>query len=98
MFKSLLNNESALQTLKTLGVFIVVSVVLVVLSFLFAIEFSSFAVGLLKFTIAVTVVWVFDKFAVREVKTMELIGKDPVAYAIFFLGLCLLAAFCISTS
>ena len=86
------------NAIKTFISLLVISAILVILSFSYAIEFSSFGVGMAKFSLAVIIVWTVDKFAASEVDTMKLIGGNPIAYSIFFMGLCILAAACISAS
>lgn len=85
-------------SVKTLSGLLIVSAIITVLSFFFAIEFSSFGIGMIKFTLGVSMVWAFDNFAVPEINTVMILGENPIAYAIFFLGLCLIAAACISVS
>lgn len=77
---------------------LVISIVLVILSYLWAIEFSSFSIGIAKYTIAIFLVWTIDKFAISEIDTLALVGKSPIAYSIFFFGNCVLAASCIANS
>jgi len=76
----------------------VIALIALTLSYNYFIEFSAFFVGIAKYVIAITLFWLIDTFAVSEVNTMELIGKDPVAYAIFLLSNAILIAGCISTS
>lgn len=75
-----------------------VSLLLLVFTLLWAEEFSSFGVGVAKYTIAIFLVWTVDRFVIDEVDTIDLIKNEPVAYAIFFFGNCLLAAACIASS
>jgi len=86
---------SAVRTFLIMGI---VSATGVWFTFNYAIEYSSFAVGMMKYVIAVTMVWSFDHFACAETDTMKLLTGDPIAYAIFFLANCVLAAACIASS
>ena len=91
-------NSDTFAAIKTFFIMGSISALGVWFTLNYAIEYSSFAVGLMKYVIAITVVWAFDHFACPEVDTMALITKEPIAYAIFFLSNCLLAAACISAS
>lgn len=55
---------------------------------------SAFAVGLAKFVTAIMVVWFVDNFLVPNIDTREKLNESPIAYGLFFLGLCVLAAYC----
>lgn len=83
---------------KVILTLVIISAILLILSFLWAIEFSSFSIGIAKYTLSILLVWTIDKFAIPEINTIELIGKNPISYSIFFLGNCILAAACISIS
>ncbi len=61
-------------------------------------QFSAFGIGLVMAIIALSIVWSFDRFAVREVDTMTLLKQDPKAYAIFLFGVFYLVATCISAA
>jgi|NGEPerStandDraft_6_1074524.scaffolds.fasta_scaffold114514_3 hypothetical protein len=91
-------NKEAFAALRTFLIMGLISGLGVWFTFSYAIEYSSFAVGIFKYVIAVTIVWAFDHFACPEVDTMALITKEPIAYAIFFMSNCILAAACIASS
>lgn len=92
------NPEGFTKAMKFFIIMIVISVIAVAFTFIYAIDLSSFAVGIAKFTIALLVVWAFDRFACREVNTMEELKKGNVAYALFLLGVLILAAAVVAQS
>lgn len=55
---------------------------------------SAFAVGFAKFVAAIIVVWYVDNFLVPNINTREKLNENSIAYGLFFLGLCVLAAYC----
>jgi hypothetical protein len=61
-------------------------------------SFSTFAVGLTKYTLAVGAAWFVDSFLVKEVNTRDIISKDPIAYALFISANIITAALCFSQS
>ena len=75
-----------------------ISIVLLFVTFMWAIEFSSFAVGITKFSVSLLIVYAIDRFALPEVDTISIIGENPIAYSIFMLGIFILAGLCIATS
>lgn len=94
----ILKEKGAQEILKVFSLMFIVSLGLIFLSYHYFIEFSSFAVGLMKFSIAVTIFWAYDRFGIREISTMDLFKKNAVAYAIFLLGVAVIAAACIASS
>jgi hypothetical protein len=56
--------------------------------------FSTFAVGLAKYALAVTGAWFVDTFLISEVNTREILAKNPIAYAIFVSANIITAALC----
>lgn len=77
---------------------LIASFALMVFSFEYAIEFSSFTVGLFKYLMAISIFYVIDKFYLKNIDTIELVGKEPVAYAIFVLANAVMLSMCIATS
>lgn len=61
-------------------------------------SFSTFAVGLTKYALAVGCAWFVDSFLITEVNTREIISENPVAYALFLSTNILTAALCFSQS
>lgn len=61
-------------------------------------SFSTFAVGLSKYSLAVGTAWFVDSFLVKEVKTREIISQDPIAYSLFLVANIITAALCFSQS
>jgi hypothetical protein len=56
------------------------------------IEISSYAVSLTKGVLGIFLFWVIDKYAVKEIDTIEELKKGNVAYAIFLFGIALIIA------
>lgn len=67
-------------------------------TFLYAIEFSSFAVGVLKYGITIWAFHLFDKYYLTEIDTVDMIKGDPIAYSIFILANAVMVSVCIATS
>lgn len=67
-----------------------ISAVLIVLTFNWAIEFSSFAVGIFKSFLGIFLFWLFDRFAIPEVDTMEELKKGNIAYALFLVAIAII--------
>lgn len=85
--KKRLMNVGTMKVVRLMSIFAVISVSLVILTFNYFIEFSSFAVILLKITIGFTLFWLIDKFAMDEIDTMEEIKKGNISYGLLLLGL-----------
>ena len=92
--KDFFNNSA----FKTVAIITVIAAVSIFITFNWFIEFSSFSVGLAKAVLGIWLVWIFDKYAVKEIDTIEELKKGNIAYAIFFLGLCIVIASAILTS
>lgn len=60
--------------------------------------FSTFAVGLAKYTLAVTGAWFVDTYLIKEVNTREILAQNPIAYAIFIGANIITAALCFGAS
>jgi hypothetical protein len=60
--------------------------------------FSTFAIGLTKYALAVGAAWFVDSFLIKEVNTREIIAQNPLAYAIYLGANILTAALCFSQS
>lgn len=61
-------------------------------------SFSTFAVGISKYTLAVGAAWFVDSYLIKEVNTREIIAQNPIAYAIFLAANIFTAALCFSQS
>jgi hypothetical protein len=59
---------------------------------------SAFAAALLKASIAIAIMYVFDKYVMREINTFEELKNGNIAYAIFMLGWFIVVAATISTA
>ena len=92
--KDFFNNSA----FKTVAIISIIAAVFIYITFNWFIEFSSFSVGLAKAVLGICLVWIFDKYAVKEIDTIEELKKGNTAYAIFFLGLCVVIASAILTS
>lgn len=93
-----LKEKGVQMILKVFGLLFIVSLGLIFLSYHYFIEFSSFSIGMMKFVIATTIFWIYDRFGIREISTMDLFKKDARAYATFLLGIAIIAAACIASS
>ena len=89
---NIVNPQGFRDAMKYFSVMAVISVAVIAATFTFALALSGFAVGVAKFTIALVIVWGFDRFACREIDTMQELKNGNVAYALFLLGLFILAA------
>lgn len=61
-------------------------------------SFSTFAVGLSKYSLAVGSAWFVDSYLIKEVNTREIISQNPIAYALFLAANIFTAALCFSQS
>lgn len=61
-------------------------------------SFSTFAVGLTKYALAVGAAWFVDSYLIKEVNTREVISTNPIAYALFLAANIVTAALCFSQS
>jgi hypothetical protein len=61
-------------------------------------SFSTFAVGLSKYALAVGAAWFVDSYLIKEVNTREIIAQNPVAYALYLSANIITAALCFSQS
>jgi hypothetical protein len=61
-------------------------------------NFSTFAVGLSKYALAVGAAWFVDSYLIKEVNTREIIAQNPVAYALYLSANIVTAALCFSQS
>lgn len=74
---------------KTFAVVAFFAVIFIFITFNWLIELSAFAVGIAKGTLGVFLVWIFDKYAMKEIDTIQELKKGNIAYALFILGLCI---------
>lgn len=56
--------------------------------------FSTFAVGLAKYTLAIMGAWFVDSYLIKEVNTREILAQNPIAYSIFVAANIITAALC----
>jgi hypothetical protein len=61
-------------------------------------SFSTFAVGLSKYALAVGAAWFVDSYLIKEVNTREIISQNPTAYALYLSANIITAALCFSQS
>lgn len=61
-------------------------------------SFSTFAVGLTKYALAVGAAWFVDSFLITEVNTREIISQNSVAYSLYLASNIITAALCFSQS
>lgn len=87
--------NSAFKTVAAVTFF---AVIFIFITFNWLIELSSFAVGMANGALGLLLVWVFDKYAMKEIDTVEELKKGNQAYATFFLGICIIVAAAIINS
>ena len=68
------------------------------LTFNFFINLSSFAVALTKAVISLILLWLFDRYGMKQIDTVEELKKGNIAYAIFMLALAVIIAAAIAGS
>ncbi len=86
------------SALKTIAVVTFFASIFIFITFNWLVELSSFAVGIAKGALGLLLVWVFDKYAMNDIDTVNELKKRNIAYAIFFLGLCIIVAAAIINS
>ena len=86
-----------LDNLKTFIPLLVLSVIAIGATFGDG-NFSTFAVGLSKYALAVGAGWFVDSYLIKEVKTREILAENPIAYAIWLFANIVTAALCFSNS
>ena len=69
-----------------------VAALTIYLTFTFFINLSSFAVAITKAIISLILFWLFDKYAMKEVDTIEQLKNGNIAYALFMLALAVIIA------
>lgn len=83
---------------RTVAVVTFFAAIFIFITFNWLIELSSFAVGMAKGALGLLMVWVFDKYAMKEIDTINELKERNIAYSIFFLGLCIIVAAAIINS
>jgi hypothetical protein len=68
------------------------------LTFNFFINLSSFAVALTKASISLILYWLFDRYGMKQIDTVEELKKGNIAYAVFMLALAVIIASAIAGS
>jgi hypothetical protein len=86
------------KALLTFAAVFILGFLLAFASYQLLIEFSSFPMGLLKGIIGIMLFWVIDRFAIKEIDTIEELKKGNIAYAIFVLGICIIVACAVAYS
>lgn len=94
--KKILNDIAAKRTLKTLLIWGGISILAVFITFNWFIEFATFAIAGLAIVGAIGAFWVFDRFILSEIDTIEELKKGNTAYAIFLLSIAIMVAAAIS--
>ena len=80
------------SALKTIAAATFFAILFIWLTYNYLIEFSSFAVGMAKGILGFFMVWVLDKYGVKEIDTIEELKKGNIAYALFVLGIWIVVA------
>lgn len=65
-------------------------------TFIHFIEFSGFAAAFAKALIGIFFIFAYDKIVLRKVDTITEILNGNVAYALFYLGHCIIIAACVA--
>jgi hypothetical protein len=68
------------------------------ITFNFFINLSSFSVALTKAIISLILLWLFDRFGMKQIDTIEELKKGNIAYALFMLALAVIIAAAIAGS
>ncbi len=77
---------------KTIALVTIFAIIFIVITYNWFINFSSFSIGMAKSVLGIFLVWVFDRFAVKEIDTIEELKKGNIAYALFVLGIFIVIA------
>lgn len=88
IWKQIRVSPESMATVKTILILLIVTVGLIAVSnFLLGLLIpemtGGLAIGLLKVTLYLTLVWMWDRFAIPEVDTIKEIKEGNVAYALF---------------
>lgn len=83
---------------KTIAVVAFIAIIFIYITFNWLIELSSFSVGLAKGVLGIFMFWIFDRYAVKEVDTINELKERNIAYAIFLLGIAIIIAAAILSS
>lgn len=86
------------STFQTIFFAAIVAIIFIFITFNWLIELSSFAVGLAKGVLGISIVWIFDEYGLKSVNTIEELKKGNIAYALFLLGLFIVVAAAIINS
>jgi len=68
------------------------------LTFNFFINLSSFAVAVTKAVISLILFWLFDRYGMKQIDTVDELKKGNTAYALFMLALAVIIAAAIIAS
>lgn len=91
-------SEETKSMLKVLVILSIIALVFLYITFEYIMSLSAFSVGLVKYVISLSLLWTVDKIAFRKVDTLDLVSRQPLAYAVFFLANAILIVACISMS
>lgn len=83
---------------KTIAVVTFFAIIFIYITFNWLIELSSFSVGLAKGVLGIFMFWIFDKYAVKEIDTINELKERNIAYALFLLGIAIIIAAAILSS
>jgi len=83
---------------KLMVIISVISAFTIYLTFNFFINLSSFAVALTKAIISLILLWLFDRYGMKQINTIEELKKGNMAYAVFMLALAVVIAAAIAGS
>jgi hypothetical protein len=83
---------------KLMVIISIISAFTIYLTFNFFINLSSFAVALTKAIISLILLWLFDRYGMKQINTIEELKKGNLAYAVFMLALAVIIAAAIAGS
>jgi hypothetical protein len=86
------------SAVRTAGVMAFFAVIFIYITFQWLVEISAFAAGIAKGVLGIFIFWIFDRYAMREIDTVEELKKGNVAYALFMLSLAVVIAAAILNS
>jgi hypothetical protein len=76
----------------------IVGFTLFILTAVFVPFLSSYGAILGNVSVALLVLWIIDKFVLKKSNTEDELLKGNVAYALFWIGLCIIIEACINAS
>lgn len=66
-----------------IAIVLILGIAIFALSMIYIPEYSSFTAGILKAAVGITLFYLFDKYALKEVDTIDELKKGNIAYSLF---------------